>query len=261
MLRALATAATGMEAQQSYVEVIANNLANVNTAGFKRSRAEFQDLLYQTLRAPGSTAAAGLIVPTGEQIGLGTRLVATDRIHTEGDLKQTGVPLDVAIEGDGFLSVTMPSGEAAYTRAGALKLDGAGRLVTADGYPLTANISIPAQSTNIAINPDGTVSVQMSGQPGMTEVGRLTLVGFPNPNGLMSKGRNLYQATQVAGAPVEGHPGQNGLGTLAQGTLEMSNVKVVEEMVDLIVGQRAYDINSRVIKAADEMLQQTASLR
>ena len=211
--------------------------------------------------APGSLNSTNQVVPTGEQIGLGTRLVATDRIHTEGDLKQTGVPLDVAIEGDGFLAVTQPSGDVAYTRAGALKLDGSGRLVTADGYPLAANITIPAQSTNIAINPDGTVSVQVPGQTGMTEAGRISLVSFPNPNGLMSKGRNLYQATPVAGAPVQGLPGTNGLGTLAQGTLEMSNVSVVQEMVDLIVGQRAYDINSRVIKAADEMLQQTASLR
>jgi flagellar basal-body rod protein FlgG len=237
-----------MEAQQTFVEVVANNMANVNTVGFKRSRAEFQDLLYQTLRPTGSNAAAGLVVPSGQEIGLGTKLVATDRQFTEGDLKQTGVPTDVAIQGDGFFSVNMPSGELAYTRAGALKLDSTGRLVTSDGYPLTANVTIPSQSTNLAINPDGTVSVQMPGQQSMTEVGKLTLVSF------------LYTATTVAGAPSEGQPGTNNLGTLAQGTLEMSNVQVVNEMVDLIVGQRAYDINSRVIKAADDMLQQTASL-
>lgn len=261
MLRALSTAATGMEAQQSRVEVIANNLANVNTPGFKRSRAEFQDLLYQVLRPTGAPTAAGVLVPTGQQIGLGTRLVATNRIHTEGDMRQTGVPLDLAIEGDGFLAVTMPSGDLAYTRAGSLKLDANGRLVTAEGHPLLQQITIPQDSTHIAITPDGTVSVQQPGQQAMNEVGRITLTSFPNPNGLMAMGRNLYRPTAVAGPPTEAQPGTSGLGTLAQGTLEMSNVKVVEEMVDLIVGQRAYEIDARVIKAADEMLQQTASLR
>lgn len=261
MLRAFSTAATGMEAQQTKLEIIANNLANVNTTGFKRSRAEFQDLLYQTMRPTGAMSANGQPVPTGEQVGLGTRLVATDRIHTEGDLKQTGVPLDIAIEGEGFLPVTLPSGELAYTRAGALKLDGSGRVVTADGYPLASSITIPAESTNVAINPDGTVSVQLPNQKTMNEVGRITLTSFPNPNGLMTIGRNLYRPTDVAGAPVEAQPGTNGLGTVAQGMLELSNVKIVEEMVDMIVGQRAYEIDSKVIKAADEMLQATSALR
>jgi flagellar basal-body rod protein FlgG len=263
MLRALATAATGMEAQQGRVEIIANNLANVNTAGFKRSRAEFQDILYQTMRPVGAATAAGTAVPTGQQIGLGTRMVATARVHTEGDLKQTGVPLDVAIEGDGFLPVSLPSGEIGYTRAGALKIDGGGRLVTADGYPLAANITVPPEVTpgQIVINSDGTVSIQQPAQRDMVEIGRLTLVNFPNPAGLMARGRNLLVATSVAGNPIEGQPGTAGLGTLAQGTLEMSNVKVVDEMVDLIVGQRAYEIDARVIKAADEMLLETARLR
>lgn len=261
MLRALSTAATGMEAQQSRIEIIANNLANVNTAGFKRSRAEFQDLLYQTMRPPGAAAVGGLFVPTGQQIGLGTRMVATARIHTEGDLRQTGVPLDIAIEGEGFLAVNLPSGELAYTRAGSLKLDGGGRLVTADGFPLASAIVIPPDTTHIGISPDGTVSVQQPGQQQMNEVGRLTLVTFPNPAGLLARGRNLFQPTAASGPPIEGQPGTAGLGTLAQGMLEMSNVKVVEEMVDLIIGQRAYDIDARVIRAADEMLHETARLR
>lgn len=261
MLRALSTAATGMGAQQTQIEVIANNLANVNTAGFKRSRAEFQDLLYQNLRVPGANSAAGVLVPAGLQVGLGSRLSATSRIHSEGDLRQTGVPMDVAIEGEGFFAVSLPSGEIAYTRAGALRQDAGGRLSTQDGFPLVGNITIPADSSSVTINQDGVVSVQQPGQQTQTEVGRLTLTSFPNPGGLLSLGRNLYRPTSVAGSPVEGQPGTLGLGTVAQGTLEMSNVKVVDEMVDMIVAQRAYEIDSRVIKAADEMLGQTAQLR
>ena len=261
MLRALSTAATGMGAQQTQIEVIANNLANVNTAGFKRSRAEFQDLLYQNLRTPGANTAGGGLVPAGLQVGLGTRMAATSRLHSEGDLRQTGVPLDVAIEGDGFMGVNMPSGEVAYTRAGSLRMDAGGRLVTQDGYTLASSVTIPADSTSITINPDGVVSVAQPGHQAMTEVGRITLTNFSNPGGLLSLGRNLYRPTAVSGTPSEGQPGTQGLGTLAQGTLEMSNVKVVDEMVDMIVAQRAYEIDSRVIKAADEMLGQTTQLR
>ncbi len=261
MIRALSTAATGMEAQQTRLDVTANNIANTSTAGFKKSRAEFSDLMYQSQRAPGAATSAGTEAPTGLQVGMGVRTVSTQRMHSQGDLRQTGRPLDVAIEGRGFYPVNLPSGEVAYTRDGAFKIDAEGQLVTGEGYILAGDISIPPDAQNITIGADGTVSVVVPGESAPVEAGQLQLAAFANESGLEAMGRNLYRETSASGAVVVGAPGENGTGTLAQGTLEMSNVNVVEEMIDLISGQRAYEINSRVIKAADEMLAQTATLK
>lgn len=261
MIRALSTAATGMEAQQTRLDVTANNIANTSTHGFKKSRAEFADLMYQTQRAPGAATGAGTQAPTGLQVGLGVRTAATHRMHAQGALRQTGNPLDVAIEGRGFYAVNLPSGEVAYTRDGAFKLDAEGQIVTAEGYTLAGDISIPPDAQTITIGADGTVSVTIPGESAAVEAGQIELTAFANESGLESMGRNLYRETTASGAPVTGAPGENGTGTLAQGTIEMSNVNVVEEMIDLISGQRAYEVNSRVIKAADEMLAQTASLK
>jgi flagellar basal-body rod protein FlgG len=261
MIRALSTAATGMEAQQTRLDVTANNIANTSTHGFKRSRAEFSDLMYQTQRAPGAATGAGTQSPTGLQVGLGVRTVSTQRMHSEGELRQTGRPLDVAIEGRGFFPITLPSGEVAYSRDGALKIDAEGGLVTSEGYAVAGDIAIPPDAQNITIAADGTVSVTVPGESAPVEAGQIQLAGFPNESGLESIGRNLYRETGASGAAVLGAPGENGTGSLAQGTLEMSNVNVVEEMIDLISGQRAYEINGRVVKAADEMLAQTANLR
>lgn len=261
MIRALWTAATGMAAQQLNVDNTANNLANVNTTGFKRSRVDFQDLLYQTLRPAGATVATGAQVPTGIQIGYGSRPVATQKIFTQGDYQQTGNPLDLVIEGDGFFQVLMPDGTTAYTRAGSLKMDGDGRLVTSDGFAVEPEISIPAEWVELSIGTDGTVSVMVAGESSPQEVGTIQLARFTNPAGLKSIGRSLYLPTDTSGEAVTGTPGQDGLGTIAQGFLEMSNVEVVEEMVNLITGQRAYEINSKAIQTADEMLQVANNLR
>jgi flagellar basal-body rod protein FlgG len=260
MIRALSTAATGMEAQQTRLDVSANNIANVSTPGFKKGRAEFQDLMYQTLRAPGTAAGQGARTPTGLQVGMGVRAVATQRMHSEGDLQQTGNPLDVAIEGNGFFPVRLPSGGLAYTRDGAFKLDAEGRLVTDDGYALASDIAVPPEAQGLSIGADGTVMATLAGDPEPVELGKIELATFANPAGLMAQGKNLFTETQASGTAVSGAPGEGGIGTLSQGTLELSNVKVVEEMIDLISGQRAYEVNARVIKAADEMLQQTAQL-
>jgi len=261
MIRALSTAATGMEAQQTRLDVTANNIANTSTAGFKKSRAEFSDLMYQNQRAPGAATGAGTEAPTGLQVGMGVRTVSTQRMHSQGDLRQTGRPLDVAIEGRGFYPVNLPSGEVAYTRDGSFKIDAEGQLVTGEGYTLAGDVSIPPDAQNITIGADGTVSVVVPGESAPVEAGQLQLAAFANESGLEAMGRNLYRETSASGAVVVGAPGENGTGTLAQGTLELSNVNVVEEMIDLISGQRAYEINSRVIKAADEMLAQTATLK
>jgi flagellar basal-body rod protein FlgG len=259
MIRALHTAATGMDAQQQRIDVISNNLANVNTTGFKKQRADFQDLLYQTVRAPGTTSAQGTFVPTGVQIGTGVRTAATHRSFTTGDLMQTGNQFDMAIEGQGFFQVTMPGGQIAFTRAGNFELDQQGQLVTTDGYLLDPAIAIPPGAKTVAIGADGTVSATLDGETAPSEVGQIQLVNFVNPGGLQAIGRNFYQATTASGDAQSGPPGQEGLGTLGQGFLEMSNVKVVEEMINLISSQRAYDINSKVIQASDEMLQTTAN--
>lgn len=261
MIRALWTAASGMEAQQLNVDVIANNLANVNTVGFKKSRVDFQDVMYQTLRAPGSPAARGAQVPTGIQVGLGTRPVATQKMFAQGDFTQTGNPLDMVIEGQGFFQVQRPDGTIGYTRDGSCKLDSQGRLVTSDGYVLQPELTIPSGAESISIGTDGTVSVTLPGQTQPQEVGQIQIARFINPAGLKSEGRNLFSATAASGDPQTGTPGLNGFGTIAQGFVEMSNVKVVEEMVNMIVAQRAYEINSKSIQTADQMLELSNNLR
>ncbi|WP_225071637.1 flagellar basal-body rod protein FlgG [Desulfuromonas sp. CSMB_57] len=260
MIRALWTAATGMEAQQINMDVIANNLANVNSVGFKKSRADFQDVLYQTIKVAGTDAAGGAEQPTTIQVGLGSRVAAIQKVFSTGDIQQTGNSLDLAIEGAGFFQVRMPDGELAYTRAGAFKKDGTGRLVTSNGYPLEPEIVIPENATSIAIGRYGTVEVLLDGQSEPTQVGTITLTRFANPAGLMAQGSNLYTETPTTGAPVTGNPGEEGFGSLAQGYLEGSNVSIMEEMVNMIAGQRAYEINSKAIKTADEMLQMTNNL-
>ncbi|MBN2333730.1 MAG: flagellar basal-body rod protein FlgG [Deltaproteobacteria bacterium] len=255
MIRALYTSSTGMQAQQLNIDVIANNLANVNTTGFKKSRPDFQDLMYQTLIQAGTTSGVGNEIPTGIQLGLGTRPVAVQKIFTQGDYQETSNDLDLAIEGAGFFQVQQPDGTIAYTRAGSFKLDSTGAIVTSDGYPLQPTITIPADTTNITITDDGTVSVIQAGAVDSTQVGTLELASFSNPSGLKAMGRNLFTETGASGPVILGSPGVDGLGTVTQGFLEMSNVSVVDEMVNMIVGQRAYEINSKAIQTADEMLQ------
>jgi len=254
MMRGLWTAATGMETQQTNIDVTANNLANVNTAGFKKSRANFEDLIYQTMKHPGTLSASGSEIPTGIQIGHGARTSSVEKIFTEGNLKRTGRELDLAIEGKGFFVITLPDGSEAYTRDGSFKLNSSGELVTADGYRLSPPITIPSDTVNITVSEDGTVSVLQAGATAMTQVGTIQLVNFINPSGLKAIGKNLFKETASSGAPIAGTPGTNGLGTISQGFLEMSNVNVVEEMVNLIVGQRAYEANSKSIQTADAML-------
>jgi len=255
MIRALYSAASGLQAQQLNIDVIANNLANVNTAGFKQSRAEFQDLLYQNGRAAGAASSTSTEYPVGLQVGLGSRPVATTRLFTQGDFRQTGNPLDMVIEGQGFFQVRQPSGETAYTRAGSFHLNREGAIVTADGGLLDPQISIPPDALTITVAADGTVSVTQPGQAQAQQVGTIQLANFPNPAGLNAIGRNLFLPTASSGEATTGTPGENGIGTVNQGFLEQSNVSVVEEMVNMIVGQRAYEINSKVVKTADEMLQ------
>lgn len=261
MIRSLWTAASGMQAQAKQIDVVANNLANVSTTGFKKSRADFQDLIYQNLKTTGSPATNATQVPTGIQIGLGTRLAAVTKIFTTGDFTQTGNELDLAIEGDGFFPITMPDGTTGYSRSGAFKRDSTGQVVTSDGNPLSPSITIPSNSTKINIGSDGTVSVQQAGQSTTTTVGNIQLSTFSNPAGLSSIGKNIYMPTDSSGAATAGTPGQNGIGTIGQGNLEMSNVSIAEEMVNMIVGQRAYEINSKAIQASDEMLQTANGLK
>jgi flagellar basal-body rod protein FlgG len=261
MIRALWTAASGMQTQQVNIDVIANNLANVNTTGFKKSRPEFQDLMYQNMKSIGVPSTSSTQVPTGIQIGLGAKTSAVTKVFTPGSISMTGNELDVAIEGDGFFQVNMPDGGTAYSRDGALKKDSQGRIVTSDGYPITPEIVIPNNASNVSIGNDGTVTVLQAGQTSPTTVGTIQLALFSNPAGLSSMGHNLYQATDSSGTATTGTPGQNGIGTLSQGFLEMSNVSIVEEMVNMIVSQRAYETNSKAVQAADEMLQQTNSIK
>jgi flagellar basal-body rod protein FlgG len=255
MIRSLWTAASGMQAQTLNIDVISNNLANVNTTGFKRSRADFQDLLYETMRPPGVASSADTQVPTGIQVGHGTRSVATQKIFLQGDFQHTQNELDLAIEGNGLFQIMQPNGNVAYTRSGSFKIDGEGRIVTSDGYPLEPEMTIPTDTMAISIGTDGTVSVLQAGDTEPTEVGTITLARFVNPAGLSSIGRNLYLPTAASGEEVTGTPGQDGFGTIAQGYLEMSNVSVVDEMVNMITAQRAYESNSKAIQAADDMLQ------
>lgn len=260
MLRALYSAASGMEALQLNIDNIANNLANVNTTGFKQRRTQFQDLLYQNLVAPGSSASSSTEVPTGLQIGLGTRAVANEIIFLQGDYVETGNELDIVIQKRGFFQVRLPDGNIAYTRSGAMHLDRDGRLVTANGDPLEPQVSIPREATKVSIGSDGTVSVQLPGQMDAQQVGRLELATFINPAGLDSIGRNLFLPTTASGDAITGSPGEEGVGTLLQGYLEQSNVNVVKEMINLIVSQRAYESSSRVVRAADQMYQEVNSV-
>jgi flagellar basal-body rod protein FlgG len=260
MFRSLATAATGMEAQQTKLDVTANNIANVSTNGFKKGRAEFADLMYQNERAAGAATGNGTMAPSGTEIGLGTRLVSTARDQSQGQLNQTGGTLDVAIQGNGFFQVTMPDGSMAYTRNGALQMDSTGKLVTSDGYAVGGDITIPADAQSVTISANGQVSVTQPNQTQSTILGQLQLATFANPAGLQGQGSNLFRETSASGTAVLTNPGETGAGTLQQGMLETSNVNVVNEMVDLIAGQRAYEVNSRVVKAADDMLSDVAQL-
>ena len=261
MIRALWTAATGMEAQQLNIDVISNNLANVNTPGFKKSRVDFQDLLYQIIRPAGTAETQGAQVPTGIEVGLGTRPAAVQKIFDQGDFQQTQNPLDLVIEGHGFFQIQMASGQTAYTRDGTFKLDAQGRMVTSDGYPLDPQITIPPEASDIAIGSDGTVSVTLAGQAAPQEVGQIQIAKFSNPAGLTSIGRNLLMPSAASGEPIVDTPGLNGLGTLGHGFVEMSNVKVVEEMVNMIIAQRAYEVNAKAIQTADEMLSLANNMR
>ena len=255
MIRSLYTASTGMNAQDLNVSVIANNLANVNTVGFKRSRPEFQDLLYQNLRLVGTLSPNGQQVPTGAQLGLGTKTAAIQKVFLQGDFSQTQNPLDIAIQGKGFFQITQPDGTLAFTRAGSFKLDNTGPLVTADGLALQPAITIPNNALTISIDTQGSVAVTQPGSPAPTIVGNIQLASFQNPAGLQSIGFNLYTHTDASGQPQIGNPGAIDLGATQQGFLELSNVSVVEEMVNLIAAQRAYEVNSRTVQTADEMLQ------
>jgi flagellar basal-body rod protein FlgG len=261
MMRALWTAATGMEAQQLHIDTIANNLANVNTHGFKKSRIDFEDLLYQTIREPGGTVAAGLVMPTGIQVGLGVKTAAIAKDFAQGAFEQTENPLDMAIEGNGFFRLLMPDGSIAYTRDGAFKLDNTGRVVSSDGFPLDPEIVIPEGAQSISVGTDGTVSVMVAGSTTPDEVGQVQISTFLNPSGLRSVGKNNYLPSGSSGEPLDGSPGDEGFGVVMQGFLESSNVQIVDEMVAMIVAQRAFETNSRAIQAADEMLSIANSIR
>lgn len=261
MDRALSAAASGMEAQELKMSLIANNLANVSTNGYKKSRAEFQDVLYDNLRAAGAQTANGEQIPAGLQVGQGVRTAGTQRIFSMGDMRQTGHSFDVAIEGDGFFQVQQANGEMAYTRDGALKLDSTGRLVTSDGQVIMPQITIPRDSTQLNISRDGMVSAVQADAQNPVELGNLTLVRFSNAAGLEPMGHNLYGLTAASGEPLINPPGTGGTGSLAQGFLEGSNVRAVDEMIDLITTQRAYEMGTKVIQAADQMLSSTSNIR
>lgn len=255
----LYSAATGMEAQQLNLNTIANNLANVNTPGFKRSKIEFQDLLYQRPRGVGSESGGGNIVPTGVEVGNGARVAATSKVFTQGQVNQTGEKLDVAIEGDGFFEVQRPDGTIGYTRDGSFKLSPTGQVTTNDGLPILSGFQpIPPGTTSLNISPNGEVTVQSATG---NQTFRLTLTRFPNPSGLRSLGGNMYEETGASGTPEAGQPGEQGFGNVLQGYIESSNVNIVEEMVNLIVAQRAYEVNSKSIQTSDEMLQNVAQLK
>jgi len=261
-VRALSIAAAGMQAQQLNVDVISHNIANMNTTGYKRQRAEFQDMLYQNLERPGSTSAAsGAILPLGIQLGVGVKADAVGRITEQGGITQTGNQYDMAIDGRGFLQVTLPSGQTAYTRAGNFAINADGQLVTADGYAVEPAITVPPEAVSVQITRDGIVEAALNDQAAPQQLGQIEIAAFINPAGLEGIGDNLFLETPASGSPNVSTPGQPGFGALMQGFLETSNVNAVEEISSLIVAQRAYEMNSRVITAADEMLQAAAQLR
>ncbi|MES2604258.1 MAG: flagellar basal-body rod protein FlgG [Pseudomonadota bacterium] len=255
MNQSLWIAKTGLDAQQTKMSVISNNLANASTTGFKRTRAVFEDLLYQNQRQVGAQSSQETLYPTGLMIGTGVRTVATEKLFSQGAMSQTQNPLDVGIDGKGFLQVVLPDGNIAYTRDGGLQVDSQGALVTSSGYAIQPNITIPSDAMSITIGTDGTVSVRQPGQANTTQVGSLQLVDFVNPAGLQPMGSNLYIESSASGAPQTGTPGVNGLGTVMQGFVEGSNVNVVEELVSMIETQRAYEMNSKAIATSDQMLQ------
>jgi flagellar basal-body rod protein FlgG len=260
MIRALFTSATGMNAQQTVVDTTANNLANVNTTGFKRMQPQFQDLIYLTERTPGSIAQQGLPLPTGLQVGHGVAISGNQKVFTPGTLINTSNPYDVAVDGDGFFQVLLPNGQQYYTRAGNFSINSNGNLVTSDGFLLSPQISIPQNALSVSVGTDGTVSVMVPGSTAPTQVGQLQLTRFQNPAGLSNEGRNLYSVTQSSGQPIQTTPGQQGAGFIRQGFLEGSNVDVVAEMVNLILAQRAYEFNTKSITTADQMLSFTTNL-
>ncbi len=260
MIRSLWISKTGLDAQQTQMDVISNNLANVSTAGFKRSRAVFEDLLYQTMRQPGTQSSQQTQLPSGLQIGTGVRPVATERIFTQGNLQQTGNDKDIAIQGDGFFQVQMPDGSTAYTRDGSFQIDSQGQLVTASGFPVQPAITIPAGAQNLSVGRDGTVTVKLPGSTAVTQIGTIQLATFINPAGLEAKGENMYVETGASGTPNANTPGTNGAGMLVQNYVETSNVNVVEELVNMIQTQRAYEINSKAITTSDQMLQRLSQL-
>jgi flagellar basal-body rod protein FlgG len=260
LIRSLSIAKTGLDAQQMQLDVISNNLANVGTTGFKRSRAVFEDLLYQNLRQAGGQSSDQTRLPSGLQVGTGVRVVATERIHTQGNPTKTDNSKDVAINGLGFFQVQMPDGTTAYTRDGSFQADQNGQLVTASGFPVQPGITLPQNATSITIGRDGIVSVTQAGNTNSVQVGQLQLATFLNPAGLQSTGGNLYVETDASGAPNQSAPGQNGAGILSQGYVEASNVNVVEELVNMIQTQRSYEINSKAVQTSDQMLQRLTQL-
>jgi flagellar basal-body rod protein FlgG len=260
MLRSLYIAKTGMEAQQTQLDTISNNLANAGTNGYKRSHAVFEDLMYQNLRQSGGNTSQQTNLPTGLQVGLGVRTVATSRSFAQGALQQTSNPMDLAVRGAGFFQVTMPDGTTGYTRDGSFQVSAQGQLVTSNGYTVLPGITIPANAQSVTVGNDGTVSVTLAGQPTPQSVGQLQLANFVNPAGLEPRGQNLFSETASSGAPTAAAPGSNGLGTLAQGFVETSNVNVVEELVAMIQAQRAYELNSKAVQASDQMLQKLSNV-
>lgn len=261
MIRCMMTAATGMEAQQLYMDTISNNLSNVNTSGFKRSKLEFQDLMYQTIREPGVRNFEGGMSPSGIEVGLGVRSAATQRVFEQGSLNGTENPLDWAIQGEGFFQITLPDGSTAYTRDGSFKLSSDGSIVTSSGFFLSPGITVPEGSTSLNVGQDGKVSVVLQGEINQTEIGQLELVRFVNPSGMKGIGGNLYVETDASGEPVVNLPGEEGTGTIAQRFIEASNVKIVDEMVNMITAQRAFEIVSKAITVAEDMMQIANNLK
>ncbi len=261
MLRSLQSAATGMEAQQQLIDTLSNNIANVNTTGFKKQRAHFNDLLYQNIRAPGLNSNQGTIAPSGIQVGTGVKLASIDRIFSEGAIKVTQNDTDLMIEGRGFFRVQQQDGSIGYTRDGTFKRSADGRVVTSEGLPLIPEVVVPPNALSLRVGRDGVVTAQVQGEVEPRNLGQIQIANFVNPAGLNSVGRNLFSMSPASGEPIVTNPGENGTGYLGQGQLEASNVNIVDEMVQMIVGQRAYELNSKVIKTGDEMLASTNQMR